>query len=264
MDIPKVTFGFALLGLLNVSVWAQEPSGQAVMERHRAQDRTADESAMQTMTLVNSRGGERQRQLTYTTKTDADGERKMIVQFLAPADIAGTGFLSIEHSDRADNRWLYLPALRKTRRIAGSDKTDSFVGSEFTYEDLDSEKLELHRYTLTGSETVDDVDAWVIEAVATDPRRLAETGYSRRELWISKDHYVLIQAKYYDKSGGYSKLFRAGDLRQVPGSEKWRAYRMTMDDVRNGDRTVLEAADYRVNQGVPDRLFTERYLRRRR
>ncbi len=73
---------------------------------------------------------------------------------------------------------------------------------------------------------------------------------------------MLIQAKYYDRSGAYVKLFRAGDIRQVPGSEKWRAYRMIMENVQDGARTVLEISDYRINQGVPDTYFTERHLLR--
>ncbi|NIM50952.1 MAG: outer membrane lipoprotein-sorting protein [Gemmatimonadales bacterium] len=262
MNIPNRISNLALLGLLTGSLWAQQPTGREIMERYKAQDRTQDLSAEQTMTLTNSRGGERERRLTYVTRTDADGNRRMLVRFLAPADVARTGFLSIERSDRDDDRWLYLPALRKTRRIAGSDKTDKFVGSEFTYEDLDSEKLDLHEYTLIGSETVDGVDAWVIEAVATDPERLEETGYSKRELWISKVHYLVIQAKYYDGSGGYVKLFRATDIRQIPNSEKWRAYHMTMEDVRKGNKTTLQVLEYEIDQGIPDRYFSERYLKR--
>jgi outer membrane lipoprotein-sorting protein len=249
-----------LVGLL----WPQQPSGREVMEQYKLQDRTADESSTQTMTIVNSRGATRERQVTYVTKTDADDNRKMLIRFLAPANIAGTGFLSIEHGDRDDDRWLYLPAVRKTRRIAGSDKTDDFVGSQFTYEDLDSEQLALYDYTLTGSETVDGTDAWVVEAVATDPKKIEDTAYGRRELWIGKEHHTLIRAKYYDKSGAYVKLFEASDVRQVRGSEKWRAYRMTMEDVQEGDKTILEVSEYVIDQGVSDAFFSERYLKRGR
>ncbi len=255
--------GFALLALL---AWPgrQEPTGRYVMERHEAQDRTRDLTAEQTMTLVSRRGRERRRSLTFVTQTDPDGQRKTLVRFTAPGDIAGTGFLSIEHADRATDKWLYLPALRRSRRIAGSDETDRFVGTDFTFEDLDAEDLDVYAYTLRGSEAVNGVETWVVEAIATDPKKQENSGYSRRELWISKDRYVMLRARYYDRDGALVKEFTAADIRQVPGSDRWRPYRMTMEDVARGSRTVLNVSEYVIDQGVPDRYFTERYLQRGR
>lgn len=257
-------FTLTTIVLFAGSLWAQQPTGREIMEKYKAQDRTKDTSVKLTMTLSNARGGQRERQVTQVTKTDANDNRKQLIRFLSPADVAGTGFLSIEHSDRDDDNWLYLPALRKTRRIAGSDKTDSFVGSEFTYEDLDAEDLDAHEYKLIGSESVDGVEAWIVEATLTDPEKIKETGYSKRELWISKDHYLMIQTKYYDRDGAYIKLFKAGDIRQVPDADKWRTYHLTMEDVRKGDKTVLELSEYKMDQGVQDGYFSERYLKRGR
>lgn len=267
----KVSTGVLALALLGVSAGSlaaqeptgREPTGREVMEAYKAQDRTDDLSAEQTMTLLRARG-ERKRELTYVTRTDADGDRKMLIRFLAPPEIEGTGFLSVEHADRDDDRWLYLPATRKTRRIAGSDKTDDFVGSQFTYEDLDSERLDLYEYRLVGSDTVDRVETWVVEAVPSDPKKIEETGYDRRELWIEKDHDLVVRARFYDRDGSYVKELRASEIRQVPGSDRWRPYRLTMEDVRDGDRTVIDVHEYRIDTGVPDSFFSERYLKRGR
>lgn len=259
-----IVFSVILVLSSTVIVSAQQPGGMDVMLKFKEQDRTKDSSVNMKMTLVNPGGGKREREMTYVTKTDANDNRKLLIRFLSPADVAGTGFLSIEYSDRDDDRWLYLPALRKTRRIAGSEKTDDFVGSEFTYEDLDSEKLDLYEYTLTGSETVDGVEAWVIEAVPTDPEKVKESGYSKRILWISKDHHVMQQAKLYNKEGAYVKVFKAEDIRQVPGTEKWRSYRVTMEDVIKGNKTVLELSEFKIDQGVQDKFFSQRYLKRGR
>jgi outer membrane lipoprotein-sorting protein len=251
--------------LFSMPLWAQEPApltGREIMEKYKAQDRTNDSSVEIRMTLINSRGGKRERQLTQVTKTDKQDNRKTLIRFLSPADVAGTGFLSIEHRDRDDDNWLYLPALRKVRRIASSDKTDSFMGTEFTYEDLDPEDLDAHEYKLLGSDSVDGVEAWIVEAVATDPKRAKESGYRKRELWISKDHYVIIEMKYYDKKGAYVKILKATEIKQVPGTDKWRAHRLIMEDVRKGNKTVLELANYKINQGVPDKYFSQRYLKR--
>ena len=136
------------------------------------------------------------------------------------------------------------------------------MGTEFTYEDLDTEDLNAYEYKLQGSETIDGVDAWLVEAIPVDPQKIKETGYSKRELWIGKDHYLLVQAKYYDKAERYVKLFQAADTRQIAGTDKWRAYEMTMQDVIKGDKTTLEISDYKINEGVQDSFFSERYLKR--
>ncbi len=241
---------------------AQTPTGREVMEAYRAQDRTEDTSAQMEMSIISARGGTRERQVSIWTKTRDDDTRMQLIRFLSPADVEGTGFLSIENLDREDDNWLYLPALRKARRIAGTDKQDSFVGTDFSIEDLESEKLDAYAYEVVGSEMLEGTEAWVVEAVPTAPDKVEETAYGRRELWISKDHALILQAKYYARDGSYIKRLWADDVRQVPGSEKRRTYRLAMEDVQGGGRTVLQMLDYAVDQGVPEDYFTQRYLRR--
>jgi outer membrane lipoprotein-sorting protein len=262
MNVIRFSMSLAFFPIAAMMGMAQQPTGREIMERYKVQDRTQDASITFTMTLMDARGGTRERQVTQVTKTDANDTRKQLIRFLSPADVKGTGFLSIEHGDRDDDRWLYLPALRKSRRIAGSDKTDRFMGSEFAYEDLDAENLRLYRYERNGSENIDGVEAWIITATPTDFQRREETGYSKRELWVSQDHFLILQMKYYDKEGRYVKLFKTGDIRLVRGTEKWRAYTMTMEDVRKGDKTVITISDYVVDQGVHGELFSERFLKR--
>lgn len=258
---------FAFMLVLTVvgspSTWAQMPTGREVMEAYKVQDRTEDTRIEMQMRLINPGGGTRERQLTMEAKTLDDGNQMQLIRFQAPADVRGTGFLSIEHDDRDDDNWLYLPALRKTRRIAGTDKQDSFVGSDFAYEDLDPEDIDAYAYENVGSDSVDGAEAWLIEAVPTDPEKIEETAYGRRELWISKNHHVILQAKYYSAEGEYVKLFRAEDVRQVPGTRNRRAYRLTMEDVQEGSRTLLEISSYEIDKGVSEDHFTQRYLKRR-
>lgn len=258
---------YLLLGLvllLPLRLRAQEPTGREIMEAYEAQDRTDDLSAELAMTLVAARGGTREREVTLVTKTAADGTRKQLIRFRSPADVAGTGFLSIENRGRADDNWLFLPALRKTRRIAGTDRQDSFMGTDFTYEDLEAEQLDDYTYERTGTEQIAGTDAWIVEARPASPDKAAETGYAKRALWISKDRGLLLQAKFYDKDGAYVKRLSAEDLRQVPGTERWRPYRLVMEDVRSGSRTILAFSNYRIDEGVPDDTFTQRYLERGR
>ena len=242
----------------------QEPTtGRAVMELYDAQDRTRDTQVTMEMTLVDSRGRERHRSLTLQSRTD-EGLRKQLIRFLEPGDVEGTAFLTVEKAEGGDDAWLYLPALRRVRRIAGTDKRDRFVGTHFTYEDLDREDLERHAYELVGEEVLDGVATWVVRAEPSDPALREESGYGRRELWISQEHHVLVQAKLYDREGAYVRRLRAEDVRPVPQTDRWRAYRITMEDVREGGRTILRMTQYSIDRGVPEDLFTERYLRRGR
>lgn len=248
--------------LVAAGVHAQGPTGREVMEAYKEQDRTEDTAVEMRMSIVSSRGGTRERTVSQWTKTLPDDSRMQLIRFLSPADVEGTGFLSIENLDGEDDNWLYLPALRKTRRIAGTDKRESFVGTDFSYEDLEAERLDEYRYEVVGTEALDGVEAWIVEAVPTDPENVEVTAYGRRELWVSRDHAVILQAKYYDEGGTYVKRFRAEDVRQVEGTDKWRAHRLTMEDVQDGGFTVLEIAEYRVDQGVTEGYFTRRYLQR--
>jgi len=264
MKISIQIISLLLVFLINGSLSAQQPTGREVMKKYKAQEKTNDSSVEIKMTLINSRGSQRERQITQITKTDENDNRKTLIRFISPADVKGTGFLSIEYSDREDDNWLYLPALRKTRRIAGSDKTDNFMGSEFTYEDLSSEDLNAFEYKLMGSDNVNGVDTWKVAAIAVDPKKVEETGYSKRELWIDKENYVVIQIKYYDKDGAYVKVLKSSDIKQVPGSDKWRAYKMEMDNKLNNKKTVLLLENYVINKGMEDKYFTKRYLERGR
>ncbi len=121
---------------------------------------------------------------------------------------------------------------------------------------------QLRTYSVIGSETLDGSDTWIVEAVPTDPDKIKETGYSKRELWISKDHALVLRAKYYDKEGSYVNQLQADDVRQVPGSKKWRTYRMVMEDMGRGGKTVMEFSAYRIDQGIPERYFSQLFLMR--
>ncbi len=243
---------------------SQDPTGREIMEKYKEQELTNDESAEIHMKLIRSGGRVREREVRMISKTDEEENRKLLIRFLSPADVAGTGFLSIEYSDRDDDNWLYLPALRSVRRIASQDKTDSFVGTDFTYEDFDSEDLDAYDYTFVETETINDTETWKVEAIPTDPEKIEGTVYGKRELWVSKEHAVVVRAKHYDTDDVLIKELRSYDIRQVPGTETWRPYRMVMEDVESGNRTELELTDIEIDQGIPDDYFTQRYLQRGR
>lgn len=253
-----------LIMLLSVSgfVLGQQLSADEIMQNYKEQERTNDSEVNLKMSLISSSGNSREREVVWYSKTDKDDNQKQLIRFLSPADVKGTGFLSIENENSDDDNWLYLPALRKVRRISATDKTDNFMGTEFTYEDLENEDLDDYSYSHKGIEKINGTDTYVIEAVPASANKKENTGYSKREMWITKDKFIVLQIKYYDKTGGLIKIFNANDTRQVPGSNKWRAYKYTMNNIQNNKSTVLEFSDYKIDAGVDDSFFTRRYLKR--
>ncbi len=254
----------ALLLAAAGSMTAQKLSGREIMNRNDAQQRTKDEQSQLTMELINKKGKKRVRKVTQLTKTRADGNENSLIRFLAPADVRGTGLLTHEQSDRDDDQWLYLPALKKVRRISASDKSDNFMGTDFAFEDLQPQELDKYQYTLLKTETIDGQECYLIEAIPTDPEEKKASGYSKRLLWIRTDNFVTVQIHFFDKKQEFFKRFKASEIREIGDSGTWRAHRIVMENLKNGHKTVLLFENYRINQGLGDKFFTRRYLERGR
>lgn len=255
----------AIFVFLNVNLTlSQGFSAREIMEKNDQQRKAEDEQVELTMKLINKKGKERVRKVRQFTKTDADDNQKSIIRFLSPADVKGTGLLTIEHTSRDDDQWLYLPALKKVRRISASDQSDNFMGTDFAYEDLGSEELENYDYQLLRAESLNGVECYLIEAVPNNDQERKESGYSKRHIWIRKDNFVGIQIKYYDKKGKLLKVFQASDVRLIEGTNTWRAHRMETENVQTGHKTVLLFDHFVINRGLKDNFFAQRYLERGR
>lgn len=237
-------------------------TAREIMERYHTQRSSRDEHSRLTMKLIDSRGRERTRKLEQITVTDSNDNQKMLITVQEPEDIRGTAFLIVEHSEQDNDQWLYLPALRRVRRVLPNEKGDSFLGSDFSYANLESEDLDNYNYSLLGEDSLDGNHCWIVEARPADEKTLRETGYAKRELWIRSINYVGLKTRFFDKKGRESKLFRALDIRPVEDSGKWRAYLLKMKNLKSGHQTVIHYKNYAVNQGTPEWIFTRAYLER--
>jgi len=235
-----------------------------IMKKNDQQRKAKTEQLELEMKLINKKGNIRVRRVTEMKKTDASGHEKSLIRFHAPADVKGTGLLTIEHADRDDNQWLYLPVMRKVRRISASSKSDNFVGTDFAYEDLKNEELEKYNYKLMKEEVLENHPCYVIKAVPATPKEKKQSGYSKREIWIDKMNFVNLQTKFYDKKGQLFKLFKASDIRVIEGTDKWRAHQMVMENLKTHHETTLLFTDFIINKGISDKNFTQRYLERGR
>ena len=260
----RLTQGIAALAFVPGLGAQDAPSPREIMERNFAVTKVSALRVDLTMTLINSRGQRRERSTTTLIKLQPNAiDSKFLVRFTTPPDVAGTGLLQIEHSDGDDDLWIYLPALRKSRRLVASNKKDSFVGSDFSYGDIAIPKVDQYRHTLRSSETVDGVQCYVIESVpATDVVR-SNSGYSRKVTWIRSDNFLETKVEYYDLANRLLKTQRVARHEPVASQKgKWFALEREMTNHQTGHRTLLVATKLDGTLTISDETFTARTLER--
>lgn len=187
-----------------------------------------------------------------------DGDKSLTI-FDAPRDVQGTAFLSFTHVLEPDEQWLYLPALKRVKQISSKNKTSPFMGSEFSYEDLNSFEVPRYDYRWLRDEMFDGQDCFVVEARSKDPY----TGYSREVVWVDKAEYRPLKVEYYDRRQQHLKtLIYSGYQRYL--DRHWRAPLQTMTNHLNGNRTEVRLTGYRFQTGLSDTDFSQNSLKRAR
>jgi hypothetical protein len=241
---------------------AAAPSGREIMERVDARD-TGDNAVQDLeMVLIDKRGSERVRSLR-SFRRDVGEDTQSILFFLSPADVRETGFLTYDYDgiDRDDDQWLYLPALKKTKRIASGDKSGSFMGSDFSYADMTDRELEFYDYELLQEDEVDGHPVWIVQAIPNEEKEIEETGYTRSIFFVRKDNDVVIRAKSWVKKGERNKYMEVKQLDRIDGI--WVPTEIHMTTKKGSatlHKTVLKASHVRFNQSIGADEFTVRRL----
>jgi outer membrane lipoprotein-sorting protein len=241
-----------------------EPDARTIMEKNFFVSRVHALQVESTMVLINERGQRRERSNTTLVKLQPNGiDSKFLVRFSSPADIKGTGFLQIEHGEADDDLWIYLPALKKCRRLVANNKKDSFVGSDFSYGDISLPKVDTYRHTLLRKEKVDDWECYVVESVPATDQVKSNSGYSKKTSWIRADNFLETKVEYYDLAGRLLKTQRATRHELVePGQKRWFALDREMKNHQTGHRTVITVTRWEAGASLPDEQFTTRYIER--
>ena len=241
---------------------ASDPDPHEIMRRNFAADKVTDSRADVTMTLVSDSGARRERATLSLSKLLPNGiDRQRVIRFLAPAEVKGTATLLVEHADGDDDIWIYLPALRKVRRLVANNKKDSFVGTDFSYGDIIGYRVDDWAYALVGRESVAGAETYMIEATPRSDAVRDTSGYGKRKIWIRSDNYVAVKATFWDAGGALVKEFEASDVRAIePANGKWQAFRLAMQNRQTGHRTELVFTKLEVGVGLRDEEFSERYL----
>lgn len=217
-----------------------------------------------TMTLINDKGQKRIRKMAGVSTVQPNGmDTKMMIHFLYPGDVNGTAYLQIQKHDGEDDMWIYLPALKKVRRLVANNKKDSFVGSDISYGDLLLPTVETFRHTLVKMENLDGEACWVVESVPATEQIKKDYGYGRRVSWIRKSNYMEKRVEYFDTALRPLKVQVVPEVKEVDAvNHKWWAIRREILNQQTGHSTILVMDNVDASAPVGDNFFTPRYLER--
>jgi outer membrane lipoprotein-sorting protein len=255
-------FFLPLLGLFPLAAPAQTPEEKGLAIAVEADKRDlgwSDSTADMKMILRNRQGEQSERAIRVRSlEVQGDGDKSVTI-FDYPADVKGTAFLSYTHAIKPDDQWLYLPALKRVKRISSANKSGPFMGSEFAYEDISSQEIEKYRYKFLRSDIVNGQEAFVIERIP----QYKHSGYTKQIVWIDKQHYRVLKVEYFDRKGAHLKTLTMKDYRQHL-DKFWRADHMNMVNHQNGKSTSLLWSNYRFKNGLSKRDFDRNSLKRAR
>jgi hypothetical protein len=243
---------------------AATPTAHEIMEKNFFVSKIPTMKSEATMLLVTDQGQTRERKIASLQKLQQNGiDSKLVMKFVAPADIKGIGFLQVERSDADDDQWIYLPALKKTRRLVANNKKDSFMGSDFSYGDFARPKVDWYQHKLLRSEAVDGQDCYLIESVPATEAIRTDHGYSKKLVWVSKQNFLEAKVEYYDLTGRLLKTQTVGKHKLVDqAKDRWFALYREVNNHQTGHKTVLNFSLAESGVPAPEELFSTRTIER--
>lgn len=252
MIILSVSLLYPSAGLAQESM-----SAEKIMEHVYYRPEGDNKKSDLTMTLTNVRGDKRVRKISQFTWNNGKVE-KSIMFFQYPADVKNTSFMnwSYEEAGKDDDQWIYLPALKKVKRISSDSKSDYFMGSDFTYDDLGDRHPTSDQHTLLRTETINNEFCFVIESRPKEE----DYQYSRTVSWVIRDKWIVLKKEFYDPDGDFLKTLNVEQFAKIDGF--WIILHSRMLNKQSGHSTDMKLQNVKLNGNVSERLFSERYMRR--
>ena len=232
-------------------------TGLQIIEKVYNRETGNDMQGDLTMSLINSRGDQRVRKIKQFVKDFGNMEKK-IMFFVTPADVRNTSFMnwSYDEAGKDDDQWIYLPALKKVKRISSDSKSDYFMGSDFTYDDLGDRHPTEDNHKLLREETIDGENCYVVESIPKDEEYM----YSRTVTWIIKDKWIGLKKEFYDEDEELLKTLSVKKYEKIKGY--WTILSSEMHNVQKDHTTKMELANVKLDTGIPANKFTERMMKR--
>ncbi len=259
----KIFCLFVTFVLLAGSAYAETPQEKGLNIAREADQRDlgfGDFTADMRMVLRNKHGQESIREIRIRAlEVENDGDKSLSI-FDNPRDVKGTAFLTYSHKIGDDDQWLYLPALKRVKRISSRNKSGSFMGSEFSYEDIASQEVEKYTYQWIRDEVYEGQDCFVSERYPIDKKN---SGYTRQITWMDKKEYRALKVEYYDRKNTLLKTLIMKNYQQYK-DKFWRPDEMYMVNHQSGKSTTLSWSNYRFGTGLSDNDFDKNSLKRAR
>ena len=218
-----------------------------------------DSSSDMTMNLINRKGDVVSRKLRFKRLEVPEDGDKSIAVFESPRDVKGVAILSYAHKVKSDDQWLYLPALKRVKRIASKNKSGPFLGSEFSFEDFSFQEVEKYEYKFIGEEDYLNLKCFVIERTPLDPY----SGYTKQLVWIDKENYLIQKIHLFDRKSFHLKTQKFEEYKLYEGFF-WQPHKIEMINHQNGKSSILLFENVKLNSGFTERDFTQNSLKRSR
>ena len=260
--LNKILFSFIAILLSTAALVAQTPEErglQIAQEADKRDEGFGDIKVKLTMILRNRHGQESTRYMrNKTLEVSGDGDKSIIV-FDSPRDVKGTASMTFTHKTGPDDQWLYLPAIKRVKRISSNNKSGPFMGSEFAFEDLSSQEVEKYTYKYIKEENLNGTNTYVVERYPVDKK----SGYTRQIAWYNADNYRIEKTEFYDRKDALLKTLTFLKYKQYL-DKFWRQDEMLMINHQTGKETRLIFAEYQFQTGLSERDFTQNSLKRAR
>ncbi len=248
-----------IAAVLMAPVYADADKGLNIFEEvDRRNTGFGDTTATMKMVLRNKQGETSERELRVKTlEVAGDGDKSLTI-FDTPADVKGTALLTFAHKTEDDDQWLYLPAVKRVKRISSRKKSGPFMGSEFSYEDLGSQEVEKYSYNYVADEPcAQTLTCFVVERFPVDK----DSGYTKQVVWVDQAEYRIQKIDYYDRKSELLKTLTFSGYQQYL-EKYWRAAEMAMVNHQTGKSTDLSWRDYQFQTGLDDKDFSKNSLKR--
>jgi len=235
-------------------LYATSYTGEQVMQEVYKRDSGDTMRANLVMTLTNAKGSVRERSIVQY-RMDSEGVESKLMFFLSPSDVRNTSFLSLSYEDgRSDAQYIYLPALKRVKRIASDSKNDSFMGSDFTYDDMGSRHPDLDTHTVLRTELIQGTSTLVVQSIAK-----GDEDYPRTLSWVVEGEWFGLKKEFYTQDGTLGKTLSIEAFEKVDGI--YVITDMTMKDWKKQTSTRIQMKEVAFNQDFGDNFFTERQMK---
>jgi len=257
----KVAFSCLVIVVLTWGMWIAEAhsattpdQAKEIIDKSLKAARSQNEESEYVMRLVGREGEEGVRKMRVWYKTKNDENFSLLIKFSEPANIRGTGLLSVVEKGKDPSQWLYMPALKKTRRITGGSSSESFLGSDFSIGDISVDPHNRFKFKVTGSTKCGDSDCHLLEGTPQN-----DGPYSKKIMQVRKDNYLNVRTEFFNKAGQLEKVMTLGGMYQAP-DKRWWAKQVEMSNVLNNHKTVIEYEKRDMTKVPSDSVFTKAFL----